>query len=282
MKHAWNIVWKLVVVLVFLGVILLVVGLFTGGLRPFSIDSGGIHFGNQQSQHIDDQRLDAFANIDVQTQTMAITIVTGDHYGLKVDAINTSREITSQINGNTSTLALRQASSEPNVGWSAEKVTAVITVPANTMHSINITSDAAMVTIKTNCDTLTVQTSAGVIDVSGDVKNDLKVQSAAGAITLSGAAGTMTAETNAGMVTVTGSSPVIDVHSQVGAVNISMPGKWASTNYSLATTIGAITTSGDDAPGNSHIGTVRGGPSTGYALKLTVETTVGAITVDLS
>jgi len=282
MKHAWSIIWKIVVGLAVVGLLLYVAGWVLGGRLPFTIDSGGIHPGDSVGQHVDNQNVDAFKNIDVNTTTMSISIVTGDHYGIKADSTRSTSDITWSLNQNTSTFVLRQTVSNTNTSFGQDRVTAVITVPAGAMGTISITSDAAAVDVKADCDTLGVTTSAGLINVSGAVKNALTVQSMAGAITLSGTAGSISVTTNAGMVTVTGASPAISVHSDVGAVNVTVPGDWASTNYSLATTIGAITMTGAGAPSHDHIGTAHGGPATGYALQVKIETTVGAITVALS
>jgi len=298
MKTAWSIVWKLVLILCVAGLIILGISWAKGGFGPLSIGSGGIHPANTHDQHIDEQSLDAFTTIDVNTETMAISIVTGDHYGLKVDATNTPRTIT--WSNKSGTLQLRQSSSS-EVNLTLEKVTAVITVPSSAaLKSVSVQSAAAKVSVAADCGTLTVQTSAGLIDVSGSVsgnatitsdagaitmsgavKGDAKVSSSAGAITVSGTTGSITAATQAGVVTINGASPAIDVRSTVGAVNVTVPGTWASTNYQLSATIGNITTSGTGAPGQANFGTKQGGPASGYDLLLKVETTVGAITVNL-
>jgi len=298
MKHAWSIIWKLVLILCVVGLIILAIGWAKGGFGSLTIGSGGIHAAKTHDQHINEQSLDSFSIINVDSETMDISVVTGDHYGLKVDATNTPRTIT--WSNKSGTLQLQQ-SSAGSITVGLEKVIAVITVPSNAgLTSISVKSSAAKVSIAADCGTLTVNTSAGLIDVSGlvsgdatitsdagaitvsgSIKGDAKVSSSAGAITVTGTTGAISASTEAGMVTITGASPSIDVHSTVGAVTVTVPGTWASTNYKLSTTIGSIAASGAGAPSQANFGTKQGGPSTGYDLLLKIDTTVGAITVDL-
>jgi len=280
MKRAWSIIWKIALVLCVVGLVLLAIGWVTGGLRPLSLNSGHLEIGSTHDQHIDEQSLDAFTTIEIDTDTMAISVVAGDHFGLKVDATNTPRDIT--WTDQSGTLKLHQQSRVADIQGISERVTAVITVPSDAeLTSVSVQSSAAMVTIGADCDTLTVQTTAGVINVSGAVKGDATVTSSAGAITVSGTTGSISASTDAGVVTITGASAAIDVRSTVGAVTVTVPGSWASTNYTLTTTIGSINASGSGAPARIGFGSVQGGPATGYALLLKIETTVGAITASL-
>ena len=308
MNRAWSIIWKAALALVAFGVVMVIVGWAMGGWRPPSIGNLGNLAGGSSAErvnkvpdiHIDEQALAAFSTIDVSTETMNVTVVAGDHFGLKVDATNTPRTVT--WSDQSGTLQLKQQSVAFNLSWTGEKADATITVPTGTkVSNAGLTTATGSLTISVDCDSLSAQTATGAINMSGAVANTLDARTNTGAIVLSGAAGSIQANSSTGAVTISGDSPTIavtsttgsvdvtgqsakvTVSSTTGAVSVTQSTPWASTMYSLTTTIGGITTQGAGAPSvpSGLNKSVRGGSSSGATLTLNIDTTTGAISATL-
>lgn len=309
MKRAWNLIWKIALALAVPGIVLGLIGWSLGGPRPVEWRNG-FHVATAQSIHIDQPNLDAFTSIDTNVATLDVQVVTGDHYGLKVDCDNTYRDITwSNENG---VLALNQVE-PPMIGifWNLDHGQAVITVPADVkLDAIGVQSQTGNLVIGVPADQINGQSATGDVTLNaaaaqadlnsstGHIQannpdiHELKIWTTTGNVDVSNSGKIVQVQTTTGNVTISGygcpeASALepcsITVTTTTGSASVKRGVDWLDTDYTLNSTTGSINTSGVGAPSTSTtFNSSLNGSAVTMVLLLNVTTSTGNISVTLT
>jgi len=295
MKRAWNIIWKIALAMGAVGIVLTLIGLKLGWPQPVAWGPHGPKVMEVSDVSVTENNLTPFDTIAMDVGILDIQVVTGDHYGLQISADTTYMTITwSNDNG---TLKVSQTGNNPyilNFGFNSVQE-AVVTVPSGvTLKRVDISNGAGNVTLGVPAGTVslysavgdvkltapadkaTVRTNTGNAGVEADVPS-LTATSSTGDVRVSGSFDTVQANTSTGSVTVTGSATNVDATSSIGDVRVTLSTPWATTTYTVHTSVGDIRFAGPGAPPSDN----RSGQASSPQLTLTATTSTGDVYVTL-
>lgn len=252
MKRAWNIIWKIALVLLVPGLAIGITGAAMGDVRPVAWWHGPKVL-SQHDINIDEPNLDAFTYIDVNAVIMNIQVVVGDHFGLKVNITKTLQNVTwSDTNG---TLTLRESAPAavffPFTGFSPidrEHGQVVITVPSTAnLTAVSLFSTTGQISMDAPCERLSSFSTTGNITLPSPASIQMDATSSTGDIKVTGGTASITAHTTTGQINIQGGAD-IETRTSTGDTTITGPGGPVTAKSST----GNVTISGGSA-GNEYV-----------------------------
>jgi len=79
-----KILWKVIILSIAVGLVLAIIGFFTGASRTLYLDRRGVHVSGSGISHITESDMESFKNIYIDAGFSDVVFVISDHYGIEL------------------------------------------------------------------------------------------------------------------------------------------------------------------------------------------------------